>query len=274
MKKTSAVIIALLMVLATGAPGAAAPSRTLYSDYPGWKAPGYYGVAYSGEIWRVEPGAEQAYALTYPQWVSAGQPAPIPAQTDYVKYPWSDRIYGVTYFGSHGTQWLWDHLTAAQWSVVGKPKPRAAGFIAGSTYYRFNGTTELFVSEAADLPGHRLTFAEWQAAGSPNVPPEAMLGDVFRLSWDSSGTLLFDDFDADVYPIHPLTYASWRQLGFPTPQSYLRGTGDVAPHFNVYRTSPSDPTLSYINNAMDYSKVLTFAEWKALGSPPPADYYH
>jgi hypothetical protein len=57
-------------------------------------------------------------------------------------------------------------LTAEQWRAAGQPGVRLAGFIYGTLYYRYAGSTAIY-AEAPDDSVHHLTYDEWVAAGKP-----------------------------------------------------------------------------------------------------------
>ncbi len=258
----------------------ASPSQALQPQDPrligseaGFFEDGLFRVAYSTEIWQVSSTSNQAKALTPVEYENLEDKSFKPARTDYVKYPWSDTLYGVTFFGSDQSTWLWDPLTFEQWQTAGFPAPRNAGLIKGSDFIQFEGSPEIFVDEDPEvedfqngIPNHKLTFAEWQAAGSP--APDEIGITIAKLTWDTSGTL----FSYGNGGGGPLTFADWQRFGFPTPQQLLHLPNDEAPSFNIYRQAdPNDARLSYINEFFGYTKFLTFAEWQAQGFPPPVE---
>ena len=250
--------------------------RTLESSGQ-YIADGLYRVAYTGEIWQVENGEGGGFAdaLTFEEFSALEDQSFKPAPTDYVKYAWSDKLYGVTFFGVNPDSWLWDPLTFEQWQAAGFPAARNAGYIKGSEVYKFSGSSELFLDEdglfGSELgeeglaPLHKLTFAEWAATGFRG--PIELEVEVLRLSWDTSGAVFFANGNFG----GQLTLAEYQQAGSPTPQAKLRLPGDQAPSFSVYRQSnPADARLTYYNGNFDYKKILTFNEWDAAGRPTPA----
>lgn len=237
---------------------------------------GLYRVAYTGELWEVDNEDNSARAISLDEWNENGNPGFSPAPTDYVKYPWSPKIYGVTFFGQDPSTWLWDPLTLQDWQAAGSPAPRAAGFIKGSTIFKFGGSPELFLDEdsalnsesdslVASQPAHKLTFAEWRATGF--VPPEELDAEILRLSWDTSGAVFvqYEQFYGT-----QLGFEEYQAIGSPTPQTVRRLPGDAPANYSVYRQeNPLDSRLVYYNGFFDYKKVLTYQEWVAMGSPTP-----
>ena len=249
--------------------------RTLESSGQ-YIADGLYRVAYTGEIWQVENGEGGGFAdaLTFEEFSALEDQSFKPAPTDYVKYAWSDKLYGVTFFGVNPDSWLWDPLTFEQWQAAGFPAARNAGYIKGSEVYKFSGSSELFLDEdglfGSELgeeglaPLHKLTFAEWAATGFRG--PIELEVEVLRLSWDTSGAVFFANGNFG----GQLTLAEYQQAGSPTPQAKLRLPGDQAPSFSVYRQeNPADARLVYYNGNFNYKKILTFGEWQGAGAPTP-----
>lgn len=211
-------MMALRKVLAAVATTALAGSLAVATATPAaadWYEDGVFSLRYTDSIWQVDSASDSAGPLTYEQWQALGFPAPKPAQTDYVKYPWSPTVYAVTFFGNERDEWFWEPITFSQWSRAGYPSPRNAGWIEGSYYYQWATSNEIFVaSPDPEQTVHKLTYSEWQASGF--MPPE-------RLS--DYGYLKLSSDQATIYFVtmankigYAVTYDEWRREDFPTPQ--------------------------------------------------------
>ncbi len=108
----------------------------------------YYTTKYDGSVWAVTPAT--IAALSFAEWQALGFPTPLPAPTDYVKYPWSPTLYAVTFFGQEESRWVWKELTFVDWQRAGTRAPRNAGWIKGSVYYQWAGTPELWVQDSLE----------------------------------------------------------------------------------------------------------------------------
>jgi hypothetical protein len=171
-----------------------------------------------------------------------------------VKYPWEAAIYAVTYWGTSADSWTFHTLTFVEWGYVGYPPPRTAGWIAGSWYYRWSTSDELFVRGPNGVL-HKLTFAEWTAAGAHGSftnRPEGFA----KLSWDP-GIAKMTNMAAGIGT--PIDYATWAAEQFPTPVSVLRFPGDK---LYMYASSPS---IYYAGPTTN--RVIPYAEWGLLGYP-------
>lgn len=233
--------VALGLAVGVATPATAAPD-------------GYYKQPFDATVWRVDGG--NARAIGYQEWSDAGFPVPTPSPTDYVKYPWSPTIYAVTFWGDQESQLDWDALNGPQWAAAGYPTPRTAGWIAGSYFYKWGTSNELFVV-GADLVHHKLTYGEWEASGFRPFDPISNQG-FMKLSWASNITRMTNLAAGSGYTIG---YQEWSNEAFPTPQVVQRVVGD---HF--YRTA-SDPTIYYQGPA--FHRAISYAEWTGAGRPSP-----
>lgn len=230
--------------------GAVAPaSATPFAD-------GYFQIGYNGQIWETNVEAKTVRLLTHEEWAGLGYPTPEPARTDVVKYPWSPTLYAVTFLGNFESEWVWDALDYAEWELAGFPAPRDAGWIAGSTLYKWSSSTSEIFVEGPDGVVHKLTYAEWAATGSRPA---------------------IQDYHTFVkYPFHPkiilisdflratgrvVAYEEWRDLAFPTPREVTGLRGDA-----VYRYE-GDPTIWF--DGLHVLHPLTYDEWADLGFPEP-----
>jgi hypothetical protein len=249
-------ILAALIAAALAFAGATTPALAAGS-------PQYLRLAYDGSIWEVSD--DGIYELTWNDWADLGFPAWSNAPTDYVKYPWSPSISAVTYFGSDPDEWLWEHLDFGMWSAAGRPAPRNAGWIGGSSIHQWSTSPELFLTD----PGgqvHKLSYAEWAATGFQAFEYIANQGFVTHW-WDSTGSIALM-CDVAMGRGRNVSFAEWSSAGYPTPQTVTR-----MPRDNVWWFGPRTPT-SPIGGQIYYQSAtgdvgLSFAQWKALGQPAP-----
>ncbi|MER5262296.1 hypothetical protein ABTZ99_09475 [Actinosynnema sp. NPDC002837] len=225
----------------------AAPASAAVAD-------GYYKQPFDPTVWRVVGG--NARAITYDEWAAAGFPQPAASPTDYVKYAWSPTVYAVTFWGDPQSTWDWDRLTESQWRASGSPAPRNAGWIAGSYYYQWGTSNELFV-EGEDGVNHKLTYGEWSASGFRAFDPRSNEG-FQKLSWAPNIMRMSNLATGAGYSIG---YEEWRAEDFPTPQVVRRVAND---HFYKYGTAP---TIYYQGPA--FHRPVSYAEWVGAGSPAP-----
>lgn len=120
----------------------------------------------------------------------------------------------------------------------------------------FELNNDIFVI-SPDGVDHRLTGAEWAAAGYPK--PELLYNAGYvQLSW--SGDILFLD-DAARGVGYPLSFSEWRDDGFPTPLVVTRVAND-----RVYKKENSND-IYYEGGGL--TKKLTLGEYQRMGSPRP-----
>ncbi|MFE9234570.1 M15 family metallopeptidase [Cellulosimicrobium funkei] len=247
-------VIAVGVVLALGAPMAPAAHAT------GATAPhvveqaaavAYVKKPFSPTIYAVTATSHRA--IGYAEWRDAGSPTPGPSPTAYFRYAWSSTLYGVTSWPD-GAEW--ERLSYAGWVDAGRPAAQLAGWIPGSSVYRWETSDELFL-RGEDASIHKLTWSEWSLAGRPPATVRANEGFV-RLSWDGSVARVRDLRYGQGAPI---SYSTWLAEGAPTPRVAPRFPGDI---FEKDFTGPgirySGPTVS---------RYVSFAEWQAAGSPVP-----
>lgn len=242
-RRAVVLLTAMLTSLALVIP--AAPARAVSS--------GVYSVAYSDSLY-LYYGYGSPNQLTYDQWRSYGFQRPTRINSDYVKYPWSDQIYAVTFFDTNQDSWMWQLLDFSSWARAGYPQPRVAGWIYGSTYYRYAGDQTIYVS----LNGqeHRLTYQEWVAAGLPNP---TVRNQYMKLSWDDT-IVKYQEYEGRLL-IYSLGYQSWAYDGFPAPQVRPSLPGDY-----ICKYSWSD-TLFYYGSS--HFGALTWGQWAATDFMAP-----
>ena len=221
--------------------------------------------------------------LTYDQWAALGRPAPLIYDADeYTSLPWSTAIYAVTYWPdietyadpTNGIDVV--HLTFAQWSSAGRPAASKGYWvceISGCQIQKFATSSELFMYEPnAGNTGyaHKLTYAQWAAAGFPPVTITQPIG-FYKLPWTST---IFAAAPSDVGPSarstspvfdvyceSALTAQDWARYGYPTPRVVSSMKNDR------FIQQVGNPNIAYDGYA-GYG-FLTFAEWQRLGSPAP-----
>lgn len=209
------------------------------------------------ELVTTTDGTQTAVPLSYEKWRDVYRyKAPTPASTDFVKYAWSSTVYAVTFWPGGENKWMWTPLSFPQWQTAGYPAPRNAGWIKGSYYYKWGTSAEIFV-EGADGVNHKLTYAEWAAAGFRDFVDRADEGFV-KLSWAPEfGRMSSLGTGAG----RPMAYAEWQEEAFPTPRASQRIIGDT---FYAFCGSS---TIWYAGPGMN--RPVTYREWQAAGAPAP-----
>ena len=219
-----------------------------------------YKIVYDSSIYEMIPnsaGGSTPVGLSYAKWrdVYAFQ-KPAPASTDFVKYPWSSSVYAVTFWPGGENYWMWTPLSYAQWVYAGYPRPRNAGWIAGSSYYQWGTSSEIFV-KGPDGGIHALNYREWADSGFRSYTRRSNEGFV-KLTWAPDLARL-NDLAAGAG--RPIGFAEWRDEAFPTPAAYQRFQGDQ--FYQEY----GDSTIWYAGPTMN--RPVSFAEWRAAGYPAP-----
>ncbi|WEO76847.1 hypothetical protein BJQ94_16025 [Cryobacterium sp. SO2] len=178
------------------------------------------------------------------------------AATSYVKYPWSSTVYGVTFWQKNEASWQWDKLTFAQYKTAGYPGVRNAGWIVGSSYYRWATSSELYV-KGSDGIVHKLSYGEWAASGfrSPSVRTNTGFQ---KLTWSAEIGKMSDIAGGKGAA---LTYAGWRAEQLPSPQQVRRFPGDQ------FYTYAGNSTVYYAGPLVN--RAVSYAEWAAAGYPAP-----
>lgn len=237
-------------VLLLGSVAATAPANAeIYST-------GVFSVPYNGDLYNV--GADGAIMkLTYPEWQALGSPEARPAPTNFVRYRWSPSVYAVTFFGTERDEWVWSSVSYEQWDRAGRPEPREAGWIAGTYFYGWATSSEIF-SIAPDGAYRKLAYGEWLAAGSP-APDDRSNEGFYKYSWDSTITRITNITAGQGRGI---SYSEWKSEAFPTPQVVARVPGDSV--YQYYGQSD----IWYAGPA--FNRVITGNEWAAMGYPAPS----
>jgi hypothetical protein len=202
-------------------------------------------------------GSQTPAPLSYAKWRDVyAFKTPSSAATDFVKYSWSPTVYAVTYWPGGAASWQWTRLNFTQWQSAGKPSARNAGWIKGTSYYKWATSSELFAS-GEDGVLHKLTAAEWAAAGQQPYSTRTDQGYV-KLTW-APGMALMTSISTGKGS--PITYTQWSNSAFPTPQSAQRITGDQ------FYQNFGNSTIWYAGPTMN--RPITYKEWLAAGKPAP-----
>lgn len=219
---------------------------------------GYYSVPYSDTLLLHQHGSagqSTTVAASSERWRQDGFPRPTPAPTDYVQTPWSSRVNAVHFFGEDAGEWAWSGLSYTEWTRAGRPAPRPVAHTPFATYTKYETSDEIFTSEwGSEI--HKMTPAEWRAAGSPR--PSVNPAGYYRYSWHPNIAVL----DSDRRLGGQVTAEAWAIFGSPTPAVVTSLPGDV-----VWKTA-SSPQL-WLDSAIVWGHPLTFAEWSALGRLTP-----
>lgn len=246
--------IAAVLLFPAAAPPAAANGSSVE----------YLRLAYDGSIWEVS--SDGIYELSWEEWRDLGFPAWRNALTEYVKYPWSPSISAVTYFGSDPREWLWDRLDFGMWSAAGRPAPRNAGWIGGSTIHQWSTSSELFLTDPSGHV-HKLSYPEWSDTGFHPFEYIANQGYV-TLGWDSTGNIA-GMCDMSMGRGSRVTYDEWRRAGSPTPQV----VSSLPRAYFWWWGGPSAGSLAgsstIFYESATGSLALSYAQWTAFGQPAP-----
>lgn len=218
-------------------------------------------IVYDSTIFEMVPdsgGTPVPRQLSYEKWRDVYNfQNPTPASTDFVKYPWSDTVYAVTFWPGGEDYWMWTPLSYQQWLTAGKPAPRNAGWIKGSYYYQWGTSSEIFV-EGADGVNHKLTYQEWKDSGFRNYVQRSNEG-FMKLTWAPEFARMSN---LSTGAGRPMGYSEWQEEAFPTPQAVQRITGD-----KFYKDCGSN-TIWYAGPGMN--RPVSLQEWQGAGSPSPS----
>ncbi|MET3769669.1 hypothetical protein ABIB15_002373 [Marisediminicola sp. UYEF4] len=202
-------------------------------------------------------GAVTPTALSFERWTTVyNSRTPLVAPTRFVKYAWSPSVYAVTQWPGGESSWQWEHLAFDQWRHAGFPNAVITGWIAGSSIYKWDTGSELFLS-GADRTVRKLTPAEWAATGTRPFENRSGQG-YLKLSWNP--TIVYSP-DTSSLQSQSVDYASWKAAAFPTPQQRSRFPGDA-----FYKFAGS-PDIFYTGPTLD--RAITFQEWSGAGWPVP-----
>jgi hypothetical protein len=219
-----------------------------------------YKIVYDATIYELvtnPDGTQSAVPLSYEKWRDVyGLKAPEPAATDFVKYPWSETVYAVTFWPGGESNWLWTPLTYPMWVAAKFPTPRIAGWIKDSYFYKWATSDELFV-EGPDGVNHKLSYKEWANSGFRAFFVRADEGFI-KLSWAPE---LARISSLGTGAGRPLGYAEWQEEGFPTPLVVQRVDND-----SFYQAC-DNADIWYAGPGMN--RRVSFQEWRAAGSPTP-----
>jgi hypothetical protein len=233
--------------------------ETNVDTFEGWPL---YKIVYDSTIYELvtqQDGSTQiAVPLSYERWANYYKfKTPAPASTDFVKYPWSDTVYAVTFWPGGENFWQWTQISFQQWQTAGYPTPRNAGWIKGSYYYKWGSSSEIFV-EGADGVNHKLTGAEWALSGYRSYVDRTNEG-FLKLTWANEFARMSD---LGTGAGRPVGYNEWQEEAFPTPRAMQRIPGDT-----FYRDC-SSTTIWYAGPGMN--RPVNLQEWQGAGSPSPA----
>lgn len=204
-------------------------------------------------------GQEVTSHLSYQEWARLGFPAQQVAPVEYVKYPWSSRVFAVHFFGPDREDWHWGFLGWGNWAQAHFPAVKDAGWIVDSYYTQWDSSPEIFVTQIGDSPIHKLSPAEWAAAGSP-VPQRYRNAGFYRYPWSTS--IGFVDHTPSGSGV-PVAFSEWLEQGSPTPQTVSHVNGEV-----VWKKR--DSSTLYLDSAITGDGfALTHDQWTALGRPAP-----
>jgi hypothetical protein len=261
------VIVSAMVVFASVAPASAsisadattvANSESVAATAAAEENTYLYKIVYDSTIYELvtnPDGTQTPVPLSYEKWRDVyGLQDPEPAATDFVKYPWSETVYAVTFWPGGESNWLWTPLTYPMWEAAKFPTPRIAGWIKDSYFYKWATSEELFV-EGPDGVNHKLSYREWANSGFRGYFNRADEGFI-KLSWAPElGRISSLSAGAG----RPLGYSEWREEGFPAPL--------VVQHVDkeLFYQACDSTDIWYAGPSMN--RRISFQEWRAAGSP-------
>jgi hypothetical protein len=254
--------LALLGTLAT--PAAVAPAAA--DPAPGVR---FYSVPWDdGLLYRDTPfdHGPQLEIATFAQWTAAGSPAPVRAESRYLKQPWSAAVFGHAEAEglSFETELTFDEFARAGFPRTVDELPAVAQIDKYATSDELILTVGRYRND--DSESHKLTFREWAGYGYP-APGEYFLPyGIQKLSW-SAAVAIVDTRAAVARPDaeeHVMEFWEWQARGFPTPAVVSAFPGDR------FCQTPGDDEIRYVGLAAPDGVGMTFSQWARAGYPRPA----
>jgi Cysteine-rich secretory protein family len=196
------------------------------------------------------------HLLTFREWQDMDYRQPERSAGSFVKYPWSSSVYSVEF---SSPAWRWKRLTYADYLQLGQPAVRIAGFIQGTTYYQHYRSSDVFAL-GEDGVLHKLTLAEYEAAGRPTPGPRRDA--YYKTTWSP---IIYYNANVNVEGSRPVTYSEWSQAQFPTPalENYVP--------FSFYWKPANSGNIYY--RAPDGRDIhMSLNEWQQAGQPWPRTY--
>jgi uncharacterized protein YkwD len=120
---------------------------------------GWQKTAYNPTIYALSGSTHRP--ASFSEWAGAGYPNPTPTNTWYVRYPWSSSVYAVTFWAQG---WQWDRLSYGEWIAAQAPTPRLAGWIDGSSLWKYAASSTLYLTDPEGNT-HPLNWDEWEDTG-------------------------------------------------------------------------------------------------------------
>ncbi|MCI9890039.1 CAP domain-containing protein [Micrococcales bacterium 31B] len=170
----------------------------------------------------------------------------------YFKMPYSSDIY--RFDGSTAVKLTWDSFVAAGF-------PRYS--TAPTTYVKYAWSSTLYAvtkwsSNSATWTWHRLSHAEWQAAGSPSASNIGWVAGSIIYKYGTSDQLLLRAPDKGV---HVLTFSQWAATGYRNYSNYSN---------QGYSRLSWDSNIAYMTDLKaGKGYVITAAQWSEAGEPWP-----
>ncbi|MCI9887516.1 hypothetical protein JT358_03440 [Micrococcales bacterium 31B] len=158
------------------------------------------------------------HALTFDEWRAMNFVKPIVVTPDVVKYPWQDDVYAVYFPSTDKNSWIWQHLTLQQWTALGQPKPRDAGWIDGTEVRRVPSRNNIVYSTLNGVH-HELTFAQWGAMGDAYL--SALNYNPIAVSYPSRYTRMSDLY-RDYGFVLDVTYGTFTTRNEGTDDSFTK----------------------------------------------------
>lgn len=261
----------------------------------------YVRAPWSSDIQQIG-GDGSMRTLGYAEWVSLGAPTPRVASTAYVSVAWSSTVYAVLdWRGELDSDPDFVHpLTWNEYQRAGGPRVLTVAHVQTTDYYMWASNGTQIFARTPDGRDHRLTYAEWVAAGAPAATRRS--GGFYRAAWSD----VIHKVSADGVATR-VSYNAWQAAGAPSaavaPTRYLKtpwaptvvaavrwpgAPNDLAvplswadyvragsPAIDVVTRIPGDAFVKYTISDTVFHVVagivtpLTNAQWKSAGAPAP-----
>lgn len=215
----------------------------------------YVRAPWSSDIQQID-GSGTPRTLDFAEWVSLGAPTPRVATTEYVSVAWSSTVYALLDWQGEldADPALVHPLTWSEYQRAGGPGVRKVAHVPTTRYFTWASNDVQIFARTPDGRDHKLTYAEWVAAGAPAATQRA--GGYYRAAWSS----VIHRVDADGAATR-VSFAAWQVAHAPSPA--------VAP--TRYLKTPWAPTvvaaLRWPGASSDLVVPLSWSDYVRAGKP-------
>lgn len=220
--------------------------------------PIYRSVPWSSAIYQIAAD-DTAKAITRAEWLALGSPTVSTAVVGYQRLPWSDSVFAMLNWSQDPTKAPQQatSLSFSTWNALERPLPNTVSHIVGSSYFRWQTSTDEVYVESPDGRFHSLTFNEWRDSGGQI--PAVRAGGFVRVAW--SNAVWYLPSLGSPQGGMSLNEATWRAFGTPWPRTVARVPGD-----RFFQEWGSQEVL---HRAFGSESWVTFEGWVNAGRPAP-----